>query len=137
MGKLADSLVAAGYPLNKVRKAAQSLSFGGAGTFLLLLSTVTGVDDAASTFCITAALAMTNFSYAGLYCSHQDMSTRYSSLMLGWTNTWASLPGIFGISLTGIILERTGDWNLALIYPTAAAMLVALAVYIRWGDSNA
>lgn len=79
---------------------------------------------------------MSNFSYGGLYCSHQDMSPKYGPIMLSWTNTWASLPGIFGISLTGILLEQTGSWNLALFYPTITAMLAALAVYIKWGDSD-
>ena len=36
---------------------------------------------------LTIGLSLASFSYAGLYCNHQDMSPRYASILLGMTNT--------------------------------------------------
>jgi ACS family sodium-dependent inorganic phosphate cotransporter len=98
-GPVADSLIASGLPLPTVRKLLQGASFLGPCAFLLAACTE-GVADSrtASIACITAALGMSSFSLAGLYCTHQDMSPKYASALLGLTNTSGAIPGIIGVA---------------------------------------
>lgn len=59
---------------------------------------------------ISAALGLASVSVAGLYSNHADLSPRHASLLLGMTNTMGAIPGIIGVTLTGIIFDKTRDW---------------------------
>lgn len=59
---------------------------------------------------ISAALGLASVSVAGLYSNHADLSPRYASILLGLTNTMGAVPGIIGVTLTGVIFDRTKDW---------------------------
>jgi hypothetical protein len=50
---------------------------------------------------VALSLGLASFSLAGLYCNHADLSPRYSSILLGLTNTTGALPGIVGVAITG------------------------------------
>lgn len=54
------------------------------------------------------ALGLSSFSLVGLYCTHADLSPRYASALLGLTNTAGALPGILGVTATGVIYDATG-----------------------------
>ena len=55
----------------------------------------------------TTALGFAGLSLAGLYCNHNDMSKKYSALLLGMTNTVGAVPGILGNLTTGALLGRS------------------------------
>jgi ACS family sodium-dependent inorganic phosphate cotransporter len=60
------------YPL--VCPPVQGISFIGPLTFLLLACTDPVIDSREATVaCITAALGLSSFSVAGLYCTHSDI----------------------------------------------------------------
>lgn len=61
---------------------------------------------------MTLALGLGSFSQSGVYANHQDIGPEYSGILLGISNTFAALPGIIGVALTGFILEGTGSWDL-------------------------
>ena len=79
---------------------------------------------------ITVALGASAFSLAGLYCTHQDLSPKYASAMLGVTNTVAGLSGVVGISLVGFLLDQTNrSWELALFAPSALLLVAGAGAY--------
>jgi ACS family sodium-dependent inorganic phosphate cotransporter len=62
---------------------------------------------------VALSLGLASFSLAGLYCNHADLSKRYSSILLGLTNTTGALPGIVGVAITGGWVggcEWVGGW---------------------------
>lgn len=135
-GPSSDALVSRGVPLSIARKGAQSIAF------LLptacLVTAALGADDLspfASVSLITAALGMSSFSLAGLYCTHQDLSTKYSSALLGLTNTSGAVPGIIGVAATGMLFDATGSWGAALFLPTAFFLTTGALVYILAGSN--
>ncbi len=135
-GTLADRALAAGVPLPVVRKAAQSVGFLAPTAFLALASQApcTHEDSAFAIACITAALGLSSFSLAGLYCSHGDLSTKYSSALLGLTNVAGSLPGILGVAAVGALYEQTHDWSLSLFAPSALFLVAGTAAYVGFGS---
>jgi len=53
--------------------------------------------------CIVIALGGTGLTISGYGVNHLDIAPRYAGLLMGMSNTAATLPGIFGVYLTGIM----------------------------------
>lgn len=135
-GPAADNLIARGVPVAAVRKLAQCIAF--LVPSACLLAAAQPSDDTNTTVAlITAALGISSFSLAGLYCTHQDLSPKYSSAMLGLTNTSGAVPGILGVAVTGYLYDHFGSWPLALFYPTMFFLLTGAAVYTFLGSNDA
>jgi ACS family sodium-dependent inorganic phosphate cotransporter len=133
-GPAADGLVAAGWEVSHVRKLAQSIAF--LVPTACLLAAAASEDSTLTVAAITAALGISSFSLAGLYCTHQDLSPRYSSALLGVTNTSGAVPGIVGVAVTGMLYDQTGSWPLALFIPTAVFLVTGAAAYVLAGSND-
>eukprot|EP00188_Purpureofilum_apyrenoidigerum_P006405 Plantae.Rhodophyta-Purpureofilum_apyrenoidigerum.ctg9934.p1 GENE.Plantae.Rhodophyta-Purpureofilum_apyrenoidigerum.ctg9934~~Plantae.Rhodophyta-Purpureofilum_apyrenoidigerum.ctg9934.p1 ORF type:complete len:278 (+),score=34.30 Plantae.Rhodophyta-Purpureofilum_apyrenoidigerum.ctg9934:1-834(+) len=108
-GYIADRLFKSGWELTHVRKLMQTIGFIGPAAFLTI--TAMTEDTATAVFCMTMALGLGSFSQSGVYANHQDIGPEYSGILLGISNTFAALPGIIGVALTGFILDSTGSWD--------------------------
>ena len=94
--------------------------------------------DALTTVALmTLALGTSAFSLAGLYCTHQDLSPKYSSAMLGVTNTAAGMSGVVGVALVGYLLDQTGSWELSLFAPSIFFLTTGALVYTLQGSNDA
>lgn len=112
-GWIADSLLKTGFSLTFVRKLMQSIGFLGAATFLSLMGGVTST-GLAITY-MSCALGLGAFALAGFAANHLDIGPRYAGILLGFSNTAGTIPGIVGVTLTGMILDATGSWNLVFL----------------------
>jgi ACS family sodium-dependent inorganic phosphate cotransporter len=129
-GPMADALISLEIPLSTVRKLAQCTAFLVPSFFLLGACTPFVHDSTNLTVAsITLALGISSFSLAGLYCTHQDLSPKYASAMLGLTNTAGAVPGIVGVITVGMLFDATDSWELSLFVPSAVLMLLGAAVY--------
>eukprot|EP00879_Flechtneria_rotunda_P007767 GHRR01008140.1.p1 GENE.GHRR01008140.1~~GHRR01008140.1.p1 ORF type:complete len:454 (+),score=181.13 GHRR01008140.1:395-1756(+) len=135
-GPAADALISKGIAVGTVRKLAQCTAFLVPTACLLAAAQPTDSSNVTVAL-ITAALGISSFSLAGLYCTHQDLSLKYSSAMLGLTNTSGAIPGILGVAFTGYLYDKTGSWPLALFYPTMFFLLTGAAVYTFLGSNTA
>ncbi|MEW5305532.1 MAG: hypothetical protein WDW36_008066 [Sanguina aurantia] len=126
-GPLADRLIGRGVDVAVVRKMAQGLAFLAPALGLLLASTTD--DTQVSVAAITLSLGVSSFSLAGLYCTHQDMSPKYASALLGVTNTAGSVPGIVGVTTVGMIFQATHSWEQALFAPCTAFLALGMLAY--------
>jgi len=83
---------------------------------------------------MTLAISLAAFAGGGYQGNHVDLSTKYCALLWGFTNTLSTIPGIFGVSITGYILEASGWWLVfviaAIIYTTSGIM------YILFGQAE-
>lgn len=135
VGQSADYLVGCGWNTALVRKLFQCMAF--LGPFAALAGATHYQNDATMNIgLVTLALGLSSFSLGGLYCNHQDLSPKYSSFLLGMTNTWATIPGIIGVLLTGFLLDRTGDWPTALFAPSMVLFVAGSIVYSIYGRSE-
>jgi ACS family sodium-dependent inorganic phosphate cotransporter len=121
---VADRLLRAGWRATRVRKLMQCGGLLGTAVFLLLLGDVTSLKVASVLMCgATGFLAccMPGFAPNGL-----DVAPRYADVIFGISNTFATLPGIFGVLITGWLIDRTGNYATAFLLAAGVALFGAL-----------
>ncbi|XP_042485675.1 probable anion transporter 6, chloroplastic isoform X2 [Macadamia integrifolia] len=109
--QFADNLIASGVETTMVRKICQTIAFLSPAFCMTLSSLNLGLPPWEIVALLTGGLALSSFALSGLYCTHQDISPEYSSVLLGITNTVGAVPGIVGVVLTGYLLDSTHSWS--------------------------
>ena len=100
--------------------SAHAVDLGGATTAAVLLACAVGIGGFASG--------------AGYWVALGDLSTEYSSICVGISNSVASIPGIVGGNMVGSLLTSTqNDWSL--VFQIAAGVEVLGAVIFLVGGS--
>ena len=129
----ADRLIQRGADVTRVRKAFQATGLLGAALFLLIASRADTPGLALFTLC--AALGFGGLLWPGFSSSHLDVAPRHADVLFAITNTAGTLPGVFGVAATGILLDLTGSYTATFI--AAAGILVAGAiVWLIWGTGK-
>ncbi|KAJ6922004.1 LOW QUALITY PROTEIN: hypothetical protein NC652_015841 [Populus alba x Populus x berolinensis] len=112
--QLADNLIANGVETTTVRKICQTIAFLSPALCMTLSSVDLGLPPWEIVGILTGGLALSSFALSGLYCTHQDMSPEYASILLGITNTVGAIPGIVGVALTDFFIRTINflllDW---------------------------
>ena len=128
-----DRLIQRGADVTRVRKAFQATGLLGAALFLLIASRADTPGLALFTLC--AALGFGGLLWPGFSSSHLDVAPRHADVLFAITNTAGTLPGVFGVAATGILLDLTGSYTATFI--AAAGILVAGAiVWLIWGTGK-
>lgn len=121
---LADGLIRRGVSVTLVRKVFQTVAFGGAGAFLLLLAHTES--QALTVLCITLGLGSLACFSSGMGINHLDIGPKYAGVLVGLTNTAATIPGILAPIITGFIVKFTNDWNMVFYIATAVMLFGAI-----------
>ena len=132
-GNIADRLVQRGYATTFVRKLMQTIGFGGLATCLLLITTVDTVWAAIGLLCLGNVFGAAGIG--GHSVNHMDIGPKYSGTLMGITNTFATLPGIIAVYITGYILQATGSWDLVFIM-TAGVTLFGMIFYLIFASGE-
>jgi len=104
VGVLADRLIAKGWTVTRVKDAQ---------TAVILL---------------TVSMGLSSFSFAGFASNHLDVAPRHAGILFGISNTFATIPGIVGVVLTGYLVDVTGTFASA-FYLTAGMYALGLIVW--------
>ncbi|PON68548.1 Major facilitator [Parasponia andersonii] len=134
--QIADNLIANGVETTTVRKLCQTIAFLSPAVCMTLSSVDLGLPPWEVVGILTSGLALSSFALSGLYCTHQDMSPEYASILLGITNTAGAVPGIVGVALTGYLLESTHSWSLSLFAPSIFFYLTGTVVWLVFASSK-
>lgn len=134
--QLADSLISKGVETTTVRKICQSIAFLSPALCMTLASLDLGLPPWEMVGLLTGGLALSSFALSGLYCTHQDISPEYASILLGITNTVGAVPGIVGVALTGYLLDMTHSWSISLYAPSIFFYLSGTAVWLVFASSK-
>eukprot|EP00262_Sarcandra_glabra_P001938 TRINITY_DN1211_c1_g2_i1.p1 TRINITY_DN1211_c1_g2~~TRINITY_DN1211_c1_g2_i1.p1 ORF type:complete len:196 (-),score=15.54 TRINITY_DN1211_c1_g2_i1:77-664(-) len=132
----ADYLISSGVETTKVRKICQTIAFLSPAVSMTLSSLDIGLPPWESVAFLTGGLALSSFALSGLYCTHQDISPEYASILLGITNTVGAIPGIVGVALTGYLLDSTHSWSMSLFYPSIFFYLTGTVVWLAFASSK-
>ena len=123
---VADDMIRRGMSITIVRKIFQTVAFSGAGLCLLLLA---HTDSQALTILyITLGLGSLACFSSGMGVNHLDIGPKYAGVLVGLTNTAASIPGILAPMITGFIVKFTGNWNMV-FYIATGVMLFGAVVW--------
>jgi len=107
-----------------VRKLMQTGGLLGAALFLFLARDISSAPIAM--FYLCGALGLLACTYSGFAPNALEIAPRYSGVLAGITNTAASIPGIVGVTLTGILVDATGTYSSAFILAAAVNIFGAL-----------
>jgi ACS family sodium-dependent inorganic phosphate cotransporter len=132
-GWLSDWMLARGLSVTAVRKIVQTAGFALGAAPLLLLPRIH--NPAAAVLLVTISAACGAMSLAAFGVNHLDVGPRYAGILMGISNTAATVPGIIGVAATGLILGATGSFS-AVFYITAGVYLIGLIGYIAWASGE-
>jgi ACS family sodium-dependent inorganic phosphate cotransporter len=130
-GWLADTMIASGKSVTFVRKTVEVIALVGSATFLLLLQTTHSPAVAVLLMC--GAAGTLAFCLAGFAANPFDIAPRHADVIWGLSNTAGTLPGIFGVYITGWLIDRTHSYN-APFFLTAAVGIVGAIVYLLYAS---
>ncbi|KAI3790324.1 hypothetical protein L2E82_03283 [Cichorium intybus] len=134
--QFADNLISSGVETTVVRKICQTIAFLSPAACMILSSVDLGLPPWEVVTILTAGLALSSFALSGLYCTHQDISPEYASILLGITNTVGAVPGIVGVALTGYLLDSTHSWGMSLFAPSIFFYLTGTIVWLAFASSK-
>jgi ACS family sodium-dependent inorganic phosphate cotransporter len=132
-GYCADRLLRAGHSAGFVRKLMQTIGLGCAGLFMLQLPGAASTTAGFLLMC--GAAASLGFCLAGFAPNCFDIAPRQADVIWGISNTFATLPGIFGVYATGWLVDRTGSFA-APFFVTAGVSLVGALVYLTFASGT-
>jgi ACS family sodium-dependent inorganic phosphate cotransporter len=80
----------------------------------------------------TGALAS---CWSGFAPNMLDIAPRHGAVLIGVSNTLATIPGVAGVAITGWLLDRTGNYSTTFTLTAAIAVFGAL-VYFVFGSAD-
>jgi len=116
-----------------VRKLMQGIALAGSAIFMLLLTQATTPTAAVVIMCFaTATLAC---AVSGFAPNCFDIAPKYADVIWGVSNTFATLPGIVGVYITGWLVDRTGAFSAPFVL-TAAISLCGALFYVVFASGR-
>ncbi|CAB3387735.1 Hypothetical predicted protein [Cloeon dipterum] len=111
-----------------VRKLFNCGAFISQTTFMMLAAYL--LTPLASVACLTVAVGLGGFAWSGFSVNHLDIAPQYASVLMGLSNTFATLPGIISPALTGIIVysKSVEEWKIV-FYIASAIYLFGAVIY--------
>jgi ACS family sodium-dependent inorganic phosphate cotransporter len=135
-GAGADALVKRGVAPIGVRRALAAAGLLGAALALLSLPTAASPPLALLVAC--AAAASLGFAAGGITAVPFDITPRHAPMLIGFSNTLATIPGIVGVVITGWLVDATanytGSYRLAAAATAAAALGLAMTARAQVPD---
>ncbi len=132
-GNVADRLIRGGMEVGRVRKLMQTIGFGGVAIALLIVGHVHSAPMAIAI--MTLGNGIFAFTAGGFFVNHMDIAPRSAGTLMGITNTAATIPGIIGVYVSGLILDATGSW--AIVFDVAAGVaLFGLVFYLIFASGK-
>lgn len=121
-----DRAIRAGASITRMRKLAQCGGLLGSAAFLLLAR---GAESPASALAIVCcSTGLLGLAFCGYGPNSLDVAPRYASVLSAFSNTFATIPGIVGVAITGWLIDATGTYSAAFVL-TASVSLVCAIVY--------
>jgi len=124
-GNVADWTVQRGVSVATTRKVMQCGALGVSAGVLLALDATHSPTAALALLCLaTGALGCTS---AGHMPAYLDVAPRGGAVLFGFGNTFATIPGIVGVAVTGWLVDVTGTYSAAFLLTALVSVLGALA----------
>ena len=135
-GSCADALVKRGVEPIGVRRSLAATGLLGAA--LALVSLPVAASPVTALLLACAAAGSLGFAAGGFTAVSFDITPRHAPMLIGFSNTLATIPGIVGVVVTGWLLDATANYTasyrLAALATAAAAVGLAMTARARVPD---
>lgn len=116
------------------RKLLQCTGLLGSGAMLLLAQYTNSVGAALAVAC--TATGLLGFCWVGYGSNFLDLAPRHSGLLVGYSNTFATVPGIIGVAIAGWLVDLTGGYS-ATFAMAAGVSFAGAVIYLIYGSDKA
>jgi ACS family sodium-dependent inorganic phosphate cotransporter len=130
---LADKAIARGATVILIRKLVVGVGLLTFAGFLLLVREAHSPTSALVLVC--AATGALGICWSGFAPNLLDIAPRHCAVLVGVSNTLATVPGVAGVAITGWLVDRTGTYSATFTLTAAVAILGAL-IYIIFGSAK-
>jgi MFS transporter, ACS family, solute carrier family 17 (sodium-dependent inorganic phosphate cotransporter), other len=130
---LADKAIARGATVILIRKLVVGVGLLSFAVFLLLVREAHSATSALVLVC--AATGALGICWSGFAPNLLDIAPRHCAVLVGVSNTLATVPGVAGVAITGWLVDRTGTYSATFTLTAAVAILGAL-IYIIFGSAK-
>jgi ACS family sodium-dependent inorganic phosphate cotransporter len=132
-GWLADMLIMRGLAVGTVRKSMQGAAFMiGA---IALVAVPAAHSPTMAVALLTIAASCNGLGSAAFGVNHLDVAPTYAGILMGISNSFATIPGIIGVAATGMIVQSTHSFS-AVFYLIAAVYGLGMFFYLRWASGE-
>ncbi len=132
-GWFADILCQRGMRRGTVRKLMQGAGFAIGSLPLLILPLAHS--PAIAVALLTVSIGGTALDGGGFLVNHLDVAPRYAGILMGISNTAATVPGIIGVAATGFIVQATNSFA-AVFYLTAIVYAIGAICYLAMASGD-
>ena len=132
-GWVADAMLVRKLSVGRTRKLLQSIAFG-AGALPLLAVPWAG-SPAAATALLTLSATASGLGLSAYGVNHLDVGPEYAGVLMGISNSIATIPGIVGVAIAGFIVQATSSFS-AVFVLIAAVYTIGLAGYVKWASGD-
>lgn len=136
-GCLTDLLLRLGWRLVTVRKLMNGVGCAGSTlAFFLFASFGHSTSPAKTVVCASIGFSSVAFALAGFWANIADLSKEVCGVLLGLTNTIATLPGVLVNVSTGDIVQHIhSGWSVVFLAAIPIELL-GQALYMMWASSD-
>jgi ACS family sodium-dependent inorganic phosphate cotransporter len=121
---VADRMVERGVRLTTIRKLMQCVGLLVSAAFLLAIREAHSPATALVLMC--AATGALGCAWSGFAPGFLDVAPRHGAVLFGFSNTFATIPGIVGVAATGWLVDVTGTYSAAFVLTAAVSAAGAL-----------
>jgi len=121
---VSDRMIERGVAVTTTRKLMQCSGLVLSAAFLLMLRDVHSPGAALAFLC--AATSALGCTWSGFAPSFLDVAPRHGAVLFGFSNTFATIPGIVGVAVTGWLVDVTGTYSAAFVLTSMVSVAGAL-----------
>ncbi|KAK4879138.1 hypothetical protein RN001_007284 [Aquatica leii] len=127
-GHLADWLQMKGiFTTTQVRKIFNCGAYISQTVFMLAAAYL--LTPVGTTICLTLAVGLGGFAWAGFGVNHLDIAPQHAGILMGLSNTFASLPGILSPIITGYIVTTPSEFEWQIVFFIGSAIYLFGCVF--------
>lgn len=123
---ISDGMIGRGVSVTVVRKLMQSIGLLGSAACLLLIPLADSANEALIIIC--SATGLLAFSWSGCIPNPLDIAPKYADVLIGINYTFAMIPGIVGIYVTGWLVDTYDSYAPAFLL----AAIISVAGTVVW-----
>ncbi len=130
VASLSDRLIARGATLTFMRKLVQCLGLVLSAGALLLMPLAQSPGVALVMMC--CAMAALGFVNSGFAPAMLDVAPRHGAVISGYSNTFATVPGIVGVATMGWLVDLTGTYTAGFVLTATVSVIGSIAFAVLY-----
>tara|TARA_B100001142_G_scaffold105834_1_gene107689 strand:- start:45 stop:842 length:798 start_codon:yes stop_codon:yes gene_type:complete len=131
-GYLSDLFIKKGHRILTVRKTCTVIGFGGSSLALAILPSVGSIIGVMTMLSIVNMCA--GLGTGGYSVNHADIGPKHTGSIMGISSTIATIPGIVGVAISGVLVDLTGSFD-SVFYLSSAILLFGGTFYLTFAST--